>query len=108
MHPDLLLHPVLVLVLVSLIAVACGVRSGDVLRATAGTAGIGGPDGGGLDGQGAELPPLSTASFFLSPTGADTNPGTEAKPWKTFRHALPLLRPGHTLVLLDGTYGAAT
>src|SRR5258706_11999555 len=108
MPPERRLRPVLVLAVVSVLAASCGVRSGDVLRAKPTGSGGSGFDGSALDGPAAELPPASITSFFLSPTGADTNPGTEAKPWKTFAHALPLLRPGHTLVLLDGTYGAAT
>jgi hypothetical protein len=64
-------------------ATGCGTRGGEVL--SSGTPG----------------------AYFLSPVGSDGNPGTESAPWKTFRHALPLLRPGLTLILLDGTYTGA-
>jgi hypothetical protein len=52
--------------------------------------------------------PTSTAPVvggaYISPDGSDSNPGTEAKPWLTFAHAIPLLVPGSTLVLENGTY----
>ena len=48
------------------------------------------------------------ATVFVSPTGDDKNPGTRDQPWKTFRQALPMLRPGMSLVLLDGTYDGTT
>jgi hypothetical protein len=51
-------------------------------------------------------------TFYISPTGDDANPGTSRDhPWKTFAHALAAdgtMRPGHTLVLLDGTYTRGT
>jgi hypothetical protein len=52
--------------------------------------------------------PASAATYYLSPTGADANAGTSASaPWKTFKFALPKLRPGDTLVLHNGTYTGA-
>jgi hypothetical protein len=62
-----------------------------------------GPD---LISLGGELPPDNER--FLSPTGDDLDPGTSDNPWKTFGHALPLLQPGWTLRLLNGTYDAST
>ncbi|MDB4983629.1 MAG: uncharacterized protein JWM82_4381 [Myxococcales bacterium] len=47
-------------------------------------------------------------SYFIAPDGDDANPGTQVAPWKTFAHALPMLRPGLSLVLLDGVYTSAT
>src|SRR4051794_13832897 len=47
---------------------------------------------------------VSTKAPFLSPMGNDQNPGTRELPWKTFKAALPRLRPGSTLTLLEGTY----
>src|SRR5262245_72438 len=45
------------------------------------------------------------ATYYLSPTGSDSASGTASNaPWKTFGKALPTLRAGDTLVLLDGTY----
>jgi hypothetical protein len=45
---------------------------------------------------------------YLSLTGDDGNPGTSDSPWKTFGHALPLLAPGLTLMVLPGTYEPGT
>jgi hypothetical protein len=47
-------------------------------------------------------------NYFIAPDGDDANAGTQAAPWKTFAHALPMLRPGLSLVLLDGVYTSAT
>ncbi len=44
-------------------------------------------------------------TYFLSPSGVDSNAGTSASsPWKTFNFAVPQLQPGDTLILMDGTY----
>jgi hypothetical protein len=49
------------------------------------------------------------ATYYLAPTGADSNAGTSSSaPWKTFKFALPKLKPGDTLVLRNGTYTSAT
>jgi hypothetical protein len=45
------------------------------------------------------------ATYFISPTGSDENRGTAiGSPWKTFDYAVPQLRPGDTLMLMDGAY----
>jgi hypothetical protein len=100
---------------------ACDAKRGEVLwssqagtgggAGTSGAAGTGGagtgqPAGTGAAGTGPAGVPGSV--LFLSPEGDDANPGTEAAPWKTFGHALPLLGPGVTLVLKDGTYSGPT
>lgn len=46
--------------------------------------------------------------LYVSPNGSDSNPGTQAEPWRTFERAIPALNPGATLVLEDGTYTAST
>ena len=52
------------------------------------------------------------ATYYLSPNGNDSNPGTTAdRPWRTFDKVLNAsrpLRPGDTVVLLDGTYTRQT
>jgi hypothetical protein len=55
------------------------------------------------------LPALS-ATYYISPTGSDANPGTSGKPWLTFAYALYESRAwcGNTLVLSNGTYGDGT
>jgi hypothetical protein len=47
------------------------------------------------------------ATYWLSPTGSDSAVCSEAQPCKSFSTALPLLRPGDTLVLQAGTYAQA-
>ncbi|MES2855186.1 MAG: hypothetical protein V4692_04960, partial [Bdellovibrionota bacterium] len=44
------------------------------------------------------------SALFVSPTGLDTNPGTQSKPWKTVQHGVTQLLPGQTLVLRAGRY----
>ncbi len=52
------------------------------------------------------LTPIQAAGnvYYMSPTGSDSNPGTEAQPWASFNRAWNSLYPGDTLVLLDGVY----
>jgi hypothetical protein len=54
--------------------------------------------------RGGEVLTAQPPTFYISPVGADENPGTESLPWQTFAYALPRLHPGYTLVLLDGIY----
>jgi hypothetical protein len=105
----------LVVVLAAALAAAsaagCGVTRGDVL--SLGAAGSGPPSDAGTAGSGSDVGPTDAGLppgglFFISPDGDDANPGTEAAPWRTFAHALPLLQPGLTLVLEDGVYAGAT
>lgn len=51
--------------------------------------------------------PAQSETYFISPTGSDTNPGTSARPWLTFSYAINPSRAtcGDTLLLMDGTYG---
>ena len=50
----------------------------------------------------------TSADFFISPLGSDQDPGTRARPWRTFREAVARIGPGSRLTLLDGVYDAAT
>ena len=54
--------------------------------------------------------PAQSATYYISPTGSDTNPGTEAKPWLSFAYAIDPARAscGDTLILRNGTYGDGT
>lgn len=51
-------------------------------------------------------------SYYISPSGSDANDGrSEKRPWKTFDrvfNADKLLKPGDTLILLDGVYELGT
>jgi hypothetical protein len=40
----------------------------------------------------------------VAPGAADTNPGTEEKPFKTIRHAAGVAKPGDTVYVMAGTY----
>ena len=50
------------------------------------------------------LPPSTGATFYVSTSGSDSNPGTEAAPWRTIRKALDTLAPGQTALVHAGTY----
>ncbi|MFP2904069.1 right-handed parallel beta-helix repeat-containing protein, partial [Pyxidicoccus sp. 3LFB2] len=42
--------------------------------------------------------------FHVSPRGDDAHPGTEARPWRTLRHAVSRLGPGDAAWVHAGTY----
>ena len=43
--------------------------------------------------------------YYVSPDGKDSGSGTSASSaWKSFKYAVPKLKPGDSLILLDGTY----
>jgi len=46
----------------------------------------------------------SSATYYVSPTGDNSNPGSRDKPWATPGHASRQLKPGDTLIILGGTY----
>ena len=54
--------------------------------------------------------PAQGETYYISPTGSNTNPGTSARPWLTFSYAINPSRAtcGDTLLLMDGTYGDGT
>ena len=43
-------------------------------------------------------------TLYLSPTGDDAAAGTQAAPWRTFTHAVSVMKPGDTFILTEGTY----
>jgi hypothetical protein len=45
-------------------------------------------------------------TYYIAATGgSDSNSGSnQSQPWKTFKHAISKLKPGDTLLLLDGTF----
>ncbi len=47
------------------------------------------------------------ATYYLSPSGSDSNPGTSSAPWKTFNNAVRKLQAGDSLLLTNGTYNAS-
>ncbi|MEK7286315.1 MAG: NosD domain-containing protein [Nitrospirota bacterium] len=47
-------------------------------------------------------PPLRT--FYVATNGNDSNPGTEAQPWKTLQHAVIQVIAGDLVLVQNGTY----
>ena len=47
---------------------------------------------------------LASPAYFVSPSGNDANPGTQAAPWRTLGYATNKLHPGDTLYAMGGTY----
>lgn len=46
-------------------------------------------------------------SYYVSPNGSDSNPGTSNKPWKTINYAVSEkspVKPGNTVLVQQGTY----
>src|SRR5580704_12719109 len=46
----------------------------------------------------------TSTSFYVSTTGDDSNPGTEAAPWRTIQHAADKARAGGTVNIRAGVY----
>jgi parallel beta-helix repeat protein len=42
--------------------------------------------------------------YYVSPSGSDDHPGTEAQPWKTIKKAADTLSPGDTVYIKAGIY----
>src|SRR5262249_5677935 len=47
---------------------------------------------------------IALNSYFVSPTGNDTNAGTMAAPWLTLQHAADQLAAGDNVTVETGTY----
>jgi hypothetical protein len=47
---------------------------------------------------------LRAATYCVSPSGDDANPGTAALPWKTIHKAAASVAPGDTVIIKDGVY----
>jgi hypothetical protein len=48
--------------------------------------------------------PALAANYYVSPSGSDSNAGTQAAPWKTINYADTRVIAGDTVHLLPGTY----
>ncbi|MCI0660951.1 MAG: DUF1565 domain-containing protein, partial [Acidobacteria bacterium] len=42
--------------------------------------------------------------YYVAPNGSDSNPGTEALPFKTIQRAADKVDPGDTVIVEDGVY----
>jgi len=49
----------------------------------------------------------NAATFYVAPTGSDTNPGSSALPWATLQRAANVARPGDTVFVQPGVYAGA-
>jgi hypothetical protein len=47
---------------------------------------------------------VSGASYYVSTTGSDSNPGTISAPFRTINHGVSILHPGYILYVRAGTY----
>jgi len=47
---------------------------------------------------------LQAETYYLSPEGSDSNPGTFDRPWKTFQKAALTVQAGDTVIVGNGTY----
>lgn len=47
---------------------------------------------------------LLAATYYISPSGSDSNLGTETSPWRTIQKAANTLGPGDTCLVGDGNY----
>ena len=52
-------------------------------------------------------PANAATNYWVAPTGADTNGGTQTAPFKTLQKALDVAQPGTTINLVAGTYREA-
>jgi urease beta subunit len=50
------------------------------------------------------LPPSTGTIYYVSVTGSDGNPGSEALPWRTVQHAVDSLEPGERAYVRAGIY----
>src|SRR3954463_12290087 len=46
----------------------------------------------------------TNSSFYVATNGNDSNPGTQAAPWRTIQHAADTARAGSTVNVRGGTY----
>ncbi len=44
------------------------------------------------------------STFYVAPSGSDSNQGTELAPWRTIQHAATVMQAGDTTIIRGGTY----
>jgi hypothetical protein len=52
----------------------------------------------------AEPPQQGGRAYHVAPTGSDSNPGSEARPFRTIQKAADSVKPGDTVLVDDGVY----
>lgn len=48
---------------------------------------------------------VQAATYYVSSSGSDANPGLQTSPWRTIQKAANTLNSGNTVIVLAGTYG---
>jgi hypothetical protein len=61
----------------------------------------------GSSSGGAVITGLNGKTYYVAPTGSDSNAGTAAAPWKTIQQAGGIVQPGDTVLVRAGTYDGA-
>ncbi len=51
---------------------------------------------------------VSASTYYISPSGSNSNSGTFSQPWLTFSYSFSQLSAGDTLILKNGTYASGT
>lgn len=51
---------------------------------------------------------LAATTWYLSPSGSDSNPGTQTLPFRTLARGITAVNPGDTILLADGDYPGDT
>jgi hypothetical protein len=51
---------------------------------------------------------LGATTWYLSPSGSDSNAGTQSQPFRTVAHGITAANPGDTILLADGDYPGDT
>src|SRR5262245_21340129 len=46
----------------------------------------------------------ASTTYYVSPSGSDTNPGSSAQPWRTIQKAANSVAAGDTVIVKAGTY----
>jgi len=85
-----------------------GEPGGSGMGGSAGAGGAGGNGGstGGTDPGGTDAT-VAPGEYFIAADGEDTNPGTEALPFKTLSRGHQVARPGTTFWIKAGTFESA-
>ena len=51
--------------------------------------------------------PLPPGTFYVSTSGSDSNPGSEAAPWRHIQYAVDKVGPGSIVYVMNGVYNEA-
>jgi parallel beta-helix repeat protein len=50
------------------------------------------------------IPTLPPGNYYVATTGSDSNPGTQAQPWRHIQYAVDKVGPGSTVYVMGGVY----